>query len=56
MIVSMKAQLNYQKHTLIFENDPNISANSIDLFITKIQNKVKDKHKILLEKELRIVD
>ncbi len=43
-------------HSNFFENDPNISANSIDLFITKIQNKVKDKHKILLEKELRIVD
>ena len=39
-----------------FENDPDISANSIDLFISKIQKKVNEKHKILLEKELRIID
>ena len=43
-------------HSNFFENDPNISANSIDLFISKIQKRVKDKHKILLEKELRIID
>ncbi len=43
-------------HTNFFENDPNISANSIDLFISKIQERVKNKHKILLEKELRIID
>ncbi len=43
-------------HSNFFENDPNISANSIDLFISKIQKRVKDKHKIVLEKELRIID
>ena len=45
-----------KKHSNFFENDPNISANSIDLFISKIQKKVMDKHKIVLEKELRIID
>ena len=45
-----------KKHSNFFENDPNISANSIDLFISKIQKKVKEKHKIILEKELRIID
>ena len=39
-----------------FENEPNIRANSIDLFISKIQKRVKDKYKIVLEKELRIID
>ena len=34
----------------------NSLANKIDLFISKIQKKVKDKHKIVLEKELRIID
>ena len=43
-------------HSNFFENEPNISANSIDLFITKIQKRVKDKHKIILEKELIIID
>ncbi len=43
-------------HSNFFENDPNISANSIDLFISKIQKRVKDKHKIILQKELRIID
>tara|TARA_A100001015_G_scaffold274164_1_gene330287 strand:- start:470 stop:1345 length:876 start_codon:yes stop_codon:yes gene_type:complete len=43
-------------HSNFFENEPNISANSIDLFITKIQERVKDKHNIILEKELRIID
>ena len=43
-------------HTNFFENQPNISANSISSFISKIQKKVKDKHNILLEKELRIID
>ncbi len=43
-------------HSNFFENDPNISANSIDLFISKIQDRVKEKHQILLERELRIVD
>ena len=43
-------------HSNFFENDPNISANSIDLFISKIQDRVKNKHKILLEKELRIIE
>ena len=43
-------------HSNFFENDPNISANSIDLFISKIQKRVKDKYKITLEKELRIID
>ena len=43
-------------HSNFFENEPNISANSIDLFISKIQKRVKDKHKIMLEKELRIID
>ncbi len=43
-------------HSNFFENEPNISANSIDLFISKIQKKVMDKHKIVLEKELRIID
>ena len=43
-------------HSNFFENDPNISANSIDLFISKIQERVKKKHNILLEKELRIID
>tara|TARA_B100000963_G_scaffold193546_1_gene168442 strand:+ start:13982 stop:14857 length:876 start_codon:yes stop_codon:yes gene_type:complete len=45
-----------KKHSNFFENEPNISANSIDLFISKIQKKVNDKHKIVLEKELRIID
>lgn len=45
-----------KKHSNFFENDPNISANSIDLFISKIQKKVKEKHQILLEKELRFID
>ena len=43
-------------HSNFFENEPNISANSIDLFISKIQKRVKDKHKVMLEKELRIID
>ena len=43
-------------HSNFFENDPYISANSIDLFISKIQDRVKNKHQILLERELRIVD
>ena len=43
-------------HSNFFENEPNISANSIDLFISKIQKRVKDKYKIVLEKELRIID
>ena len=43
-------------HSNFFENDPNISANSISSFISKIQKRVKEKHNILLEKELRIVD
>ena len=43
-------------HSNFFENDPNISASSISLFISKIQKRVKDKHNILLEKELRIID
>ena len=42
-------------HSNFFENEPNISANSIDLFISKIQKKVKDRHQITLEKELRII-
>ena len=45
-----------KKHSNFFENDPNISANSINLFISKIQKRVKEKHNILLEKELRIID
>ena len=43
-------------HSNFFENEANISANSIELFISKIQKRVNDKHKILLEKELRIID
>ena len=43
-------------HSNFFENDPNISADSINSFISKIQKRVKDKHNILLEKELRIID
>ncbi len=43
-------------HSNFFENDPNISANSIDSFISKIQKRVKEKHNITLEKELRIID
>ena len=43
-------------HSNFFENEPNISANSIELFISKIQKKVRDKHNITLEKELRIID
>ncbi len=43
-------------HSNFFENEPNISANSIDIFISTIQNRVKKKHNILLEKELRIID
>tara|TARA_B100000575_G_C23083782_1_gene624497 strand:- start:1 stop:876 length:876 start_codon:yes stop_codon:yes gene_type:complete len=43
-------------HSNFFENDPNISANKIDQFISEIQKRVKDKHKIILEKELRIID
>ena len=42
-------------HCNFFENEPNISAKSIELFISKIQKRVKDKHKITLEKELRII-
>ena len=45
-----------KKHSNFFENDPNISANSIDQFISKIQKRVKDKHKVTLEKEIRIID
>ena len=45
-----------KKHSNFFENEPYISANSIDLFISKIQKRVKEKHKIILERELRIVD
>ena len=45
-----------KKHSNFFENEANISANSIDLFISKIQARVKEKHKIMLEKELRIID
>ena len=45
-----------KKHSNFFENDPNISADSIDLFISKIQKRVKEKHKITLERELRIID
>ncbi len=43
-------------HSNFFENEPNVSANSIDLFISKIQKRVKEKHNIILEKELRIID
>ena len=43
-------------HSNFFENEPYISANSIELFISKIQERVKEKHKIMLEKELRIID
>ena len=43
-------------HSNFFENEPNISANSIELFISQIQKRVKAKHNILLEKELRIID
>ena len=43
-------------HSNFFENEANISASSIELFISKIQKRVNDKHKILLEKELRIID
>ena len=42
-------------HSNFFENEPNISAKSIELFISKIQKRVTDKHKITLEKELRII-
>ena len=45
-----------KKHSNFFENDPNVSANSISSFISKIQKRVKDKHKITLETELRIID
>ncbi len=45
-----------KKHSNFFENDPNISANSIDSFISEIQKRVKEKHNIFLEKELRIID
>ena len=45
-----------KKHSNFFENDPNISASSIDQFISKIQKRVKDKHKVTLEKEIRIID
>ncbi len=45
-----------KKHSNFFENEPNISAKSIELFISKIQKRVKDKYKIELEKELRIID
>ncbi len=45
-----------KKHSNFFENEPNISANSIDSFISKIQTKVKEKYKITLEKELRIIE
>ena len=44
-----------KKHSNFFENEPNISANSIDKFISKIQDRVKEKHNITLEKELRII-
>ena len=43
-------------HSNFFENEPNISANSISSFISKIQKRVEEKHNILLEKELRIID
>ena len=41
-------------HSNFFENEPNISAKSIELFISNIQKRVREKHKITLEKELRI--
>ena len=43
-------------HSNFFENEAYISADKIELFISKIQKRVNDKHKILLEKELRIID
>ena len=43
-------------HSNFFENDPNISANNISSFISKIQKRVKEKHNILLERELIIID
>ena len=45
-----------KKHSNFFEHDPYISASSIDQFISKIQKRVKDKHKVTLEKEIRIID
>ena len=42
-------------HSNFFENEPNISAKSIELFISNIQKRVREKHKITLEKELRII-
>ena len=43
-------------HSNFFENDPNISANKIDKFISKIQEKVREKHNIILEREIRVID
>ena len=43
-------------HSNFFENEPNISANSIEMFISEIQKRVLEKHEIMLEKELRIID
>ena len=45
-----------KRHSNFFENEPNISANSINLFISEIQKRVKEKHSITLERELRIID
>jgi len=43
------------KHSNFFENDANIKSDLIYEFINKIQKKVKEKHNIVMEKELQII-
>ncbi len=42
------------KHSNFFENEPNISADLIHNFIKSIQKKVKERHNVVLERELQI--
>ena len=43
------------KHSNFFENESNISADLIENFIKTIQQKVEEKHNIILERELQII-
>ena len=44
-----------KKHCNFFENEAFVNPDTIEKFLKKIENKVLDKHNVLLEKELRIV-
>ena len=44
-----------KKHSNFFENEPNIEADLIINFISKIKKRVLQKHQILLEEELHII-